>query len=454
VLLIYIGDETMRFLLIIILAVINSINLFAEKEWVNVSPPLDEYEDNMGLYCFDDMNCIAFSKFSQYRYILKSNDGGMSWYIFSQVDFYYRDFPRIHPFRTFISDSNHIYTTYYDDITIDKSTDGGLSFTEVNFGEFTEKEGGGFVEFKMYNNRIGVAHTHTNIFITYDNWKNYEVVDVPYDYFLEQPFYFLDSNNIILSNYEESEYNKEYTLRFLQYNISLKEWSVYSNVEKNDPVNGDPKIWEIDVVNDSVIYACGYIELENSWDAEVVWKSIDKGKTWKKVLSNINGYTHYSGLSNISFGNENHGFACTDSGVFYETTDGGESWYLHPYFPEVRGNQPRIVWAGDTPLYKVDQKGIFRLETKSSVTEVRKSENVRVNKSDNSLEIAINDDSFANYNFHLYNISGEIVNTSTLESSMSYIYQTIELPDLINGVYYYVLSSNNSVYYGKLIIID
>ncbi len=443
----------MKWVLIITLAAMSSISLHAEKEWVNVYPPLDQFENNMGLYCFDDLNCIAFSRFSQYRYILKSNDGGKNWYIFSQVDFYYRDFPRIHPFRTFISDSNHVYTTYSDDITLDKSTDGGLSFTEVDFGEYTEKEGGGFSEFNMYNNNIGVGHTHKNIFITNDNWQNYEVVDVPYDYFLERPFYFLDSNNIIFSNYEESNYNKEYTLRFLLYNISSKEWSVYSNVEKNDPINGDPRIWEIDVVNDSVIYASGVIIIENSWDAEVVWKSMDKGKSWKKVLSNINGYAHYSGLDNISFRNENHGFACTNSGVFYETTDGGETWYLHPYFPEVRGTLPSIVWAGDTPIYKASQKGIFRLETKSSVTEISNSENIKVNKSNNSLEIAIYDDSFANYNFLLYNTSGQVVNTSTLESSMGYIYQTIELPDLINGVYYYVLSSNKSVYNGKLIVI-
>ncbi|MER3329420.1 MAG: T9SS type A sorting domain-containing protein, partial [Candidatus Kapaibacterium sp.] len=322
-----------------------------------------------------------------------------------------------------------------------------------NFGEYTEKEGGGFSEFKMYNNNIGVGHTHTNIFITNDNWQNYEVVDVPYDYFLERPFYFLDSNNIIFSNYEESNYNKEYTLRFLLYNISSKEWSVYSNVEKNDPINGDPRIWEIDVVNDSVIYASGVIIIENSWDAEVVWKSMDKGKNWKKVLSNINGYTHYSGLDNISFRNENHGFACTNSGVFYETTDGGETWYLHPFFPDVKGSFPNIVWAGDTPIYKASQKGIFRLETKSSVTEVSSAENIKVRKSNNSLEIAINDDSFANYNFQLYNISGQVVNTSSVKSSLGYIFQTIELPDMINGVYYYVLTSNTSVYNGKLIVI-
>jgi|GEM_PF-2031959 len=71
----------------------------------------------------------------------------------------------------------------------------------------------------------------------------------------------------------------------------------------------------------------------------------------------------------------------------------------------------------------------------------------RVSMSKDGLTIA------ASADFH-NNASGQVVNTSSVKSSMGYIFQRIELPDMMNGVYYYVLSSNNSVYNGKLIVID
>ncbi|PKL78050.1 MAG: hypothetical protein CVV25_12825 [Ignavibacteriae bacterium HGW-Ignavibacteriae-4] len=440
--------------MITILAAISSISLFAEKEWVNVFPPLDQYEDNMGLYCFDDLNCISLGEVFDVRYTKKTNDGGKSWYIFSEVDLSDRESRNLNPTRTYISDSNNLYTIYYSRVFIDQSSDGGKSFFETTFDELSDEKDTGLDELRMFNNNIGAVHSMSRILITKDNWKTYEKAKLPQNqYYLARSFYFLDSTNIVF--YNQNIYFKDdvYNVQFVKYDVLTEEWSLYSSIEKREPNTGYPRLFCLDVVNDSVIYAGGHQGIEKSQVLDIVWKSTDKGITWKRVLSSINGLPPYGGIESISFRNENHGIACNKYGDFYETTDGGESWYHYPIREELRASNTSLAWAGDTPLFAANRKGIFRLETKSSVTEVSNAENIKVRKSDNSLDIAINDESFTDYNFHFYNSSGQVVNTSSVKSSMGYIFQTVPLPDMINGVYYYVISSNNTVYNGKLILI-
>lgn len=444
-----------KLILIIILAAISSISLLAEKEWVNVSPPLDKYEGNQGLYCFDDLNCISLVDVSEFRYTKKTNDGGKSWYIFSEVDLSDRESRNLNPTRTYISDSNNLYTLYYSRVVIDQSSDGGKSYFETTFDELSDEKDTGLDELRMFNNNIGAVHSMSRILVTKDNWKTYEKVKLPpNEYYLDRSFYFLDSTNIVFHHQNFSFADDVYNIQFVKYDMLTEEWSLYSNVEKREPNVSYPLLYCLDVVNDSVIYAGGLQGIENSQVVDIIWKSTDKGITWKRVLASINGFPPYGGIESISFRNENHGMASTQYGDFYETTDGGETWYHYPIREELRASNTSLAWAGDTPLFAADRKGIFRLETKSSVTDVSNAENIKVRKSGNSLEIAINDDSFADYNFQLYNISGQVVNTSSVKSGKGYIFHTIELPNMTNGVYYYIISSNNSVYNGKLITIE
>ncbi|MDP3149199.1 MAG: YCF48-related protein [Ignavibacteria bacterium] len=86
-------------------------------------------------------------------------------------------------------------------------------------------------------------------------------------------------------------------------------------------------IWGLEIVNDSLGWACG---------ATALLKTTDAGESWQIV--NIQGYT--GNLWAIEFLNDTYGFLAADGKVL-RTTDGGTNW--------------EIIQAGDNqPLYSID----------------------------------------------------------------------------------------------------
>lgn len=445
----------MKIIILIIPILILSVCLaLAEKEWVMVSPSFGEYDDNMGIYCYDSLNCVAFIDiYYKKKLIQKSYNGGRAWEVFQEFDYSDVTSDSVdRPYRTFIFDSLQYYTLYYDGLVLDKSTDGGETFKRTEFSEDILDLS--LRNLIMYSKNMGVTLRSSLIIYTQNNWNTFYKIKPPNAYYFEGPFYFLDSNNVIFSNLNFKCDTCEYITDFIKYNITKDEWSLYSNLEKKDIDKATPYVTNISRVNDSLIFACGS-ERTGVADLayDLVWKSIDNGRTWENILRQSKDLG--IGLSQISFRNEKHGIAVGNWGNIIETTDGGQSWFQYPRLSEMASIKSEITWAGETALYTAYATGIFRLETKSAVEELSSNERFKVYKSGHNLEIAINDETYSKYQFQLYNSSGQQLQSNKLNSNYGFVFETVPIKDLNNGVYFYTLSKNGSIHFnGKFVVVE
>ncbi|TNE32911.1 T9SS type A sorting domain-containing protein, partial [bacterium] len=337
---------------------------------------------------------------------------------------------------------------------IDKSVNGGETFHRHHFGQLSTIKNYGLDNLIMFSKDKGVALSLGWLLLTEDNWSSYEVVDIPEEYYLDESMFYIDSNNIAFLNIVLDNDTSEYFNQFVKYNTISKEWSLYSNIEKRDNKSEYPILLGLSIVNDTIIYACGFQKTGVADLAyDLVWKSTDKGKNWDRILKDSSAETF--GLNYLSFRNEKHGIAVGSWSNIIETTDGGETWRRYPESKAMASITSEITWAGSSAIYTSDGKGIYRLETKSEVEELSSNEKFKVYQSGDNLEIAINDDTYASYEFRLYNSSGQLLQTNRLKSNFGFLFETVELVPLNSGVYYYSLSQDsNNQFYGKLIIVN
>lgn len=435
----------MKILIIIIIALFTTSNIFAEKRWVQSKLPKESHEEYDLLTCLDSNNCYALGDLNSRIILYKSTNQGISW---SEVfeKYHERDTIAISTFKGIILDSNNIYLTELDRIALEKSTDGGHSFETILFGELSTRSNEYFYDFAVYSKNISAGVTLSSLIFTNDSWESSSIVTIPDSINSSEPLFHLDSNNIVIARYND------FNLEFINFNKQDEKWSIWSRGEKR--VNEYEKLVNLQFLNDSLGYACGHQNILNSEFAiDLIWKTTNGGKSWVKIMNQLN--EPKLGLRRISFQNEKHGIVIGNWGKILETTDGGESWFQHPIQKEMASLGSEIVWAGSTPLFAAWSVGIFRLETITDVEELSTDEKFRVFQSGDNLEIAINDESFSTYIFNLYNSSGQSLMTKSIKSSFGFVFEPVELINLTNGVYYYTISKNNGVEFnGKMVVVE
>ncbi|MEZ4723749.1 MAG: T9SS type A sorting domain-containing protein [Candidatus Kapaibacterium sp.] len=443
----------MNKIIIISILILSVSYAYAEREWVMVEPPYHIYDNNRGIYCYDSLNCTTFiDTYYRKKLIKKSYDGGITWEIFQEID--YSEIPLDsvdRPNKTFIYDRLQYYDLYFDGWVIDKSTDGGRTFKRVALtDDFLDKRLDNLI---MYSKYKGVTFNLGRIFHTTDNWETFTSVKIPTEYYLDKSFFYIDSNNIAFFNKELENDTNEYITNFIKYDLVNDEFSVYANLEKRGN-RAQPILNEISRVNDTVLYACGH-ERTGIADLayDLVWKSTDNGRNWDRLLRDPSGETF--GLTHLSFRNEKHGIAVGDWSNIIETTDGGETWKRYPERPEMGGGRSEVAWAGSTALFTSNKGGIFRLETKSAIEELFSNQRFKVYQSGKILEIAINDETYSDYQFQLYNSSGQQLQSNKLNSNYGFVFETVPIIDINNGVYFYTLSKNGSIHFnGKFVVVE
>jgi len=424
-------------------------SLQAEKRWVLKGIP-EEYPSFEPIKCIDSLNCVTFVGTVDHSSIYKSTDQGDTWFKFSTFN---RNIPKFDSIRTIYHclayDSLQMYMIFTEGAVLEKSIDAGKTFKRVYFEElYLLNSVERLYAVAMYNKQLGASITRTHLIYTRDNWDTYTLVPRPDSIFSGDPIFFIDSNNIAVLKYVT---NSE---EFMQYNISNDEWSQY-NIGEEIPEGEDKRsINHLSFVSHNLIYACGHqFTGVAHYSKDLVWKSTDRGKTWIKLMDQLNdpGF----GLRRVAFKDEKNGIVVGSWGKILETTDGGESWYQHPFQDEMRSLGSEIEWAGEYAIYGSISTGIFRLETVTDVEEISSNDKFRVYQSGDNLEIAINDESHATYSFSLYNSSGQSLMTRNIKSSYGFVFEPVELIDLTNGVYLYTVSKNNSVEFnGKLVVVE
>ncbi len=439
----------MKFTLTILFAILSFTTLKAEKKWVlrTEFPDFNYYAE---LKCTDSLNCFAFVSTYDHSVIYKSIDQGQSWFEFSAFNRNKPIWDSVRSiYQSLVFDSLQMYMNFKNEAVLEKSIDGGRTFKRVYFEELY---GTPSVErlyaIAMYDKNLGASITRTNLIYTYDNWDTYTLVPRPDSIYSGSPIFFIDSNNIaVLKFLAKSD-------EFMRYNIPNDEWSQYNIGEVLLGAEENKCMVDLAIVNDSLIYACGF-QFTGVADRakDLIWKTTNRGKSWKLILEK----EHEIGVGSrrIAFKDENHGIAVGNWGKVLETTDGGESWFQHPYQDEMRSGGTEIAWAGEMPLFGSTSSGIFRLETVTEVEELSSDEKFRVYQSGRNLEIAINDPTQNQYSFELYNQTGQRLLTRSVGSGGGFMFEPLELIELSNGAYFYTISSGRGVEFsGKLVVAE
>lgn len=437
-----------RIFIILILILLCFFNLEAKKEWVLVKPHTNEYEHLETISCSDSLNCYAFLNFIFTTEIIFSSDQGNTWETISSIDVNFED-DLYNINNVVIKNGNNIYIDYSSRIALEVSEDFGNTYRVAKFGEISEIDAT-FDNIEIYTDSISVGLTYgETIIFTYDNWNTFELVDSPDSISIADPIYYIDSNNIAFARYKNG-YNTE----FLRFNTLDKSYHVWSQgSESGEDVE---MMTDVFFVNDTVGYMTG-LQFTGHFgqSTSLVWKTTDKGRNWRELVDSL--YDPEFGLDQAAFRTEDHGIVIGGFGKILETTDGGESWFQHELDPQMKGSSVFIEWAGSIPLYYSHGVGggIYRLETVTEVEELSSDEKFRVYQSGHNLEIAINDSTHKQYSFELYSQTGQRLLSRSVGSSFGFIFQPVELIELSNGAYFYVISSDLGVEFsGKLIVAE
>lgn len=434
-----------RLLLLLSTLFLYSVEVSSQNHWIQSKPPKESHEEYDLLRCLDSNNCYAIGDLNDRIILYKSTNQGQSWTEeFEKYDDKTTFFRNV--FNCKMIDTNFFYITYTDRVALDLTTDGGKSFKTVTFGELSERKNEYFYNITLFSNDISAGITRSSLIFTSNNWQSHTIVNIPDSINSYDPIYFIDSNNIAF--YRFNGYNPD----FIKYDLINKTWSIWSRGSKR--VLEYESMDYVSFVNDSVGYACGHqFTGVADYSKDFIWKTTDRGRTWIELMGQQNdpGF----GMRRISFRDEKHGIVVGDYGKIFETLDGGETWFQHPIQEEMVGWGTDIEWAGSVPLFAAWSKGIFRLEIVTEVEELSSNDKFKVYQSGYNLEIAINDESYSNYSFSLYNSSGQSLMTREVKSSFGFVFEPVELIDLTNGVYFYTISQNNGVEFtGKLIVME
>jgi photosystem II stability/assembly factor-like uncharacterized protein len=430
---------------IIILLLILPITVGAEKIWVEKN----DTELRGGIRdfkCIDSTQCFATLITNDYNIIYKSTNQGDSWEVYAKMD---RDIRGGTLGMTFTLDSLYFYLHNNYDPAIDVTTDGGETWKLTELKEAGDLNLRGIL---MFDRKIGVAFSFFNLFVTKDNWETYTSIDMTeYKGSGRMGSFFLDSNNLVLKTSFGG-------CNFIKYDIANDEWESYSECmqEEGEEVK---QMMNVSFVNDSVGYAVGSQNSDFGGKGyDIVWKTTNKGKGWDIVLYDPETPRDdlMYGLTDVSFKDELHGFA-SGWGLLVETTDGGDTWNYHelPY-PMNKDWEIVPAWAGAYPLLATSIGGFYRLEEATGIDKyILDSKAVKVRQTANNLLISIEDDKFRLYNISIVDINGNILQEATHRSGIGTVFKPIRLVELINGVYFYKISTSDQVVKtGKISIIN
>ena len=324
------------------------------------------------IICHNEYNCTFIVSNTNFFNVYKSFNSGQSWELIYKSKTTLED---TEPTAANISDismpdSNHIFITYFDRFIIHKSVDGGKTFEKIIVSDSLDA----VWNLVMYDSLFGIALYKNFIYITYDGWKKWyktknlisPSIDSPYfvDY---ERIKFISNNN---NNYAFSTYDfSSFDLQNLHY------FYVDFNKEK-DTLDLFQKIHQ---VNDSVIYAAGSRNHNvGNQSLDIIYKSIDNGYNWVKVLDSLHGWPYTPkgtsapfGLQDIACYDENRCIAVGASGKVVMTKDGGKTWAYNSegdvpfirYRDDIYGPLVmKVTWAGKFPLIGTFGGNLYRYE--------------------------------------------------------------------------------------------
>jgi len=350
----------------------------------NDYPGIDESVD-----CPDSLNCYILTQSGEFHQLFKSTNQGNTWEMIYQSESMWDQIKQGVTVLMNVEDGcsphpDYYFMSFYDEGFLKKSSDGGKTFIRIDL-----KEQYRIASIEMLDTNIGVAYSYSgNIYLTFDGWKTWEIKNTP-----------IINDSTWISGFWEPKFKDDSTIiglsllinpldtvdwgygfkDFYSYGEVLFSWNyltdhwsyvlfpkIYYGV--NDTLHPDTceAIGMIDFINDTIGFVCGgkgYGIGQAKY--EIIYKTKDAGKTWKKVFENFNQGISNWGLYDISFKNELNGVAVGPISLVLVTGDGGETWEYLPRNDTLVWRQALtaiVTWAGDYPIIGTYSAGFYRIE--------------------------------------------------------------------------------------------
>jgi photosystem II stability/assembly factor-like uncharacterized protein len=433
----------MKKTILIFLFILCGTTVRAQLQWVQKH--FIQFEAISTLQCLDSNNCYAFleGKYGS-TVIYRSTDQGNTWNNIYEYDSLQDSIWGIN--HCYVLDTNNIYMIYGSRAILEKSSDGGKTFSRKTFGAISERPWEQILDIRMYNERIGLISSVNYLIITFDKWENYKIVKIPEGELYGSNLFFIDSTNVVMM--------KTYTRNdeFVQFDMVEETWEDYNEGEELEPGENIKSIVDICFVNDTLGFACGGQQIEDfDTRINIIWKTTDRGKHWRIVNENKHTETSF-GLTRIAFREDGkRGMAVASWGIMLETNDYGETWeYIEP--PEINKNATltRIAFAGQYPIVTSTRGGIQRQELVDDVSVETVEDGIKIIQTSKSLELSIQDQKPRKLQIQIVDILGRTVLD---ESFINRRNISIDLSNINSGFYVYqILSDGRLVKTGKIIM--
>ncbi len=413
----------------------------AEKQWVRKHFRADEHV--RAIKCFDSANIAVIVESVGESMIYKSYDAGNTW------KNTYRYFHPAHgdslamlSVGSFILDSLHYYICMFPQPVIDVSSDGGNTFKRIEFGTISSDKKNYIFDLNMADSLRGYLITRTNIILTQDGWKSFEIYEKPYKFIsTNEPSFYIDSVNIALMKQVAG------SNLFYKFNTITYEWSTYSNEVLAEEGDFPYTIIDLDFLNDSTIIGAGFQRVNDTTKNihyDLIWKSTDKGVNWEVIYKKLKNPRF--GLEKISFTDSLRGIAGGNGAKYMLTEDGGKTWKYVILMDYLYASSQNCTYCGDYPIAWFPSGGIFRYEDVTGITEgILEEINIKPYQTKTEYYLEIHDPKSREYEIIFSDANGKQILTQTLNTAIAANTSPIDLNSLNSGTYFYMITCNNSL---------
>jgi type IX secretion system substrate protein len=430
-----------------ILLILLCTNLSAELVWVQKHHNRFEYVKTFQV--LDSNHCYAFID-SNYQHVFrfyKSNDQGNTWDLIYRDDPFARGDSISNIYHCQAVDTNIIYISYGQKISIEKSNDGGKTFQRKTFGKYSSEEyEWEFVfDLNMFDKDIGILVSSSFVFYTFDGWETYRIDDKKTFPEAGGNAFYLDSENVVmLRDYLDSH-------EFVKFNLNNETWSQYSYGEVLEPNEPPKAMFDIHFINDSLGFACGGQNNKNPGTnfTDIIWKTTNRGKNWD-IIHEDQGKNNYTTLSSLSFSNDGqHGIALGGFAKVLESIDGGKSWKYGDLLENIKlKNDILIIFVGQFPVAFDELNGIMRREIVNYVVEYE-DEQIKIYQSFDELVIEQINKPASNLHFQIIDLLGREFLKKSYENQQNI---SIDLSQINSGFYMYrIISDGRVLRTGKIV---
>ena len=429
---------------IIILFALLPLQLFSGT-WVKTHDNWNE--DVIAINCPDSNHCFTLVDEGGLALLYRSTDQGRTW------DTVYSTKDLLYAVSGSCPNPGYYYMSMYETEFLKISSDSGKTFKRVDLGTNQEIN-----EVKMLDTNFGIAISMGTkgfyYILTYDGWKTFEKYE-----------YMLQDTSLVGNLYSPSIHNKNLVsmifgakdyAAFINLDLKTKNWSIVNKFEDDEFGYFHP--YDLQFVNDSLVFIVGRFKADTSEGNSAlddIYRSRDNGKTWEELLHQMG--TGHSGLQKIAFKDELQGIAVGQWGSIVRTTDGGDTWTYDSVPKElVKGMPPTMTvgWAGSVPLVGDFMGRFWRYDEDLDIAEPIIDRNIRIRQNSTQLLISVEDPAFGKYEVMIADIMGDVVKRQDLSSGTGILYMPVNIEELNNGTYLYIITKNgDAVKTGKFVIV-